>query len=367
MPKISVIMPVYNVERYLRECLDSVRAQTFTDWECICVDDGSTDASSAILDEYAAKDSRFRIFQREHSNAGAVRNFGMTKATGDYLAFLDSDDVFSPWIFETLFGKAEETGADVVACSAIWFPDGTPVPVFSWPENMEWTDRTPDPDWTHCPLFAGTMPWNKIIRRQFVENFCICFLEQPTTNDFTFMALALSLSGKTLHTQTPLLGYRQHRKSIQARKSKDPLSYLRASKAFQEQMTVHGAWQKLSLCGIQMVFELYASTAVGELETQTSFTGYREMYRGIRQQNVDWMMIGASVDRINGSNARLHRYRSLVNGGFREKMKVLCESLLAPILGSRHRQTGWRARLSRKTKRLLWKVFDSPARQWNRV
>ena len=70
-PTVSIVMPVYNVEKYLRECLDSVRAQTFTNWECICVDDGSMDSSPAILDEYAAKDPRFRIIRREHSNAGA--------------------------------------------------------------------------------------------------------------------------------------------------------------------------------------------------------------------------------------------------------------------------------------------------------
>ena len=93
-PTISIVMPVYTVASYLRDCLDSVRAQTFTDWECICVDDGSTDDSPDILDEYAAKDKRFRVVRREHSNAGACRNAGLDLARGEFLSFLDSDDMF---------------------------------------------------------------------------------------------------------------------------------------------------------------------------------------------------------------------------------------------------------------------------------
>lgn len=367
MSSISVIMPVYNVEPWLCECLDSVRAQTFTDWECICVDDGSTDDSPAILGKYASKDPRFKIYRREHTNAGAVRNFGMTKATGTYLAFLDSDDIFSPWMFETLLAKADETGADIAACSAIWFPDGTPVPSFTQPANLEWEDRTPDPNWTHRPLLAGTMPWNKIIRRQFVENLGIRFLEQSSTNDFTFMALAISLSGKTFHTQAPLLGYRQHAKSIQSGKSKNPLNFLLAMESYRAQMTTKGAWQKLSPQGIQIVFEAYAEMAVWELETQTSLSGYRTLYRGLRQLNADWRSMGASADRLDETKAKLLRYRAIVEGNFKERLKASCESVLAPFLGSRNRHTGLKALFSRKTQHFLWIVFDSPARPWNRI
>lgn len=89
----SIIIPVYNVAPYLRECLDSVLAQTFTDWEAICVDDGSTDGSGAILDEYAVKDKRFRVIHQANAGVSAARNAALVTAEGEWFLFLDGDDV----------------------------------------------------------------------------------------------------------------------------------------------------------------------------------------------------------------------------------------------------------------------------------
>ena len=98
-PAFSIIIPVYNVAPYLRECLDSVLAQTFTDWECICIDDGSTDGSGAILDEYAAKDSRFRVFHQQNAGVSAARNKGLDEAQGEWVCFVDGDDAIAPnWL-----------------------------------------------------------------------------------------------------------------------------------------------------------------------------------------------------------------------------------------------------------------------------
>ena len=99
-PKFSVIIPIYNVAPYLRQCLDSIVAQSCADWEAICVDDGSTDASGAILDEYARKDSRFRIFRQINSGVGAARNHGLEFAAGDWITYLDGDDFYTPWMLE---------------------------------------------------------------------------------------------------------------------------------------------------------------------------------------------------------------------------------------------------------------------------
>lgn len=93
-PFFSIIVPVYNVAPYLRECLDSVLAQTFTDWECLCVDDGSTDESGAILDEYAQKDPRFRVFHQANAGVSAARNLALDNVRGEWFLFLDGDDKF---------------------------------------------------------------------------------------------------------------------------------------------------------------------------------------------------------------------------------------------------------------------------------
>lgn len=108
MPRFSIIVPVYNVAPYLRECLDSVLAQTFTDWECLCVNDGSTDESGAILDDYAAKDPRFRVFHKSNGGVSVARNLALDNAKGEWVTFLDGDDVYSPeWlaVFRSLAEK----------------------------------------------------------------------------------------------------------------------------------------------------------------------------------------------------------------------------------------------------------------------
>ena len=100
--RFSVVIPVYNVERYLRDCLDSVRRQSYTDWEAVCVNDGSTDGSAAILEEYAANDQRFKVVVQPNGGLSAARNTGMAKAEGDYVVFLDSDDWLEDHALETL-------------------------------------------------------------------------------------------------------------------------------------------------------------------------------------------------------------------------------------------------------------------------
>lgn len=104
MPKFSIIIPVYNVVPYLRECLDSVLAQTYADWEAICVDDGSSDGSGAILDEYAARDPRFRVIHQKNTGVSAARNAALEIASGSWISFLDGDDLIDVNMLD-LFSK----------------------------------------------------------------------------------------------------------------------------------------------------------------------------------------------------------------------------------------------------------------------
>ena len=105
-PKISVIIPVYNAESTLRRCVDSVLAQTYTDFECLLIDDGSTDKSGEMCDEYAAKDSRVRVFHKENGGVSSARNVGLDNAKGEWITFLDSDD----YIEEEFLGSIVNTG-----------------------------------------------------------------------------------------------------------------------------------------------------------------------------------------------------------------------------------------------------------------
>ena len=105
VPTISIIVPVYNVENFLQPCLDSIQSQTYTEWECILVDDGSKDRSGAICDEYAQKDSRFHAFHKENGGVSSARNLGVENAGGDWYLFVDSDDLLFEYTLETLASR----------------------------------------------------------------------------------------------------------------------------------------------------------------------------------------------------------------------------------------------------------------------
>lgn len=121
MPKISIIVPVYNVEEYLQQCLDSIVSQSLKDIEIICVDDGSTDNSAKILDEIGAKDSRIKVVHKENAGYGAAMNVGLDMAIGEYVGIVESDDYVLPQMYETLYNAAVENDLDMVKSDAYYW------------------------------------------------------------------------------------------------------------------------------------------------------------------------------------------------------------------------------------------------------
>ena len=116
MPTVSVIVPVHNVESYLPRCIDSILAQTYTDFELILVDDGSPDRSGAICDEYAAKDSRIRVIHKENGGVSSARNAGLAAAKGDFIGWVDADDIVEKDMYEVMIRVAKLNNADIVQC-----------------------------------------------------------------------------------------------------------------------------------------------------------------------------------------------------------------------------------------------------------
>lgn len=116
MPELSIIVPVYKVEPYLRRCIDSILNQTFRDFELILIDDGSPDNCGAICDEYAEKDGRITVIHQKNQGVSAARNAGLDIARGTYLGFVDSDDWIEPEMYETMITTAKEKNVDVVVC-----------------------------------------------------------------------------------------------------------------------------------------------------------------------------------------------------------------------------------------------------------
>ena len=115
-PRISIVVPVYNMERFLAECLDSIISQTYTNWECLIIDDGSKDSSGVICDEYASKDCRFKVFHKKNGGVSSARNLGIINCQGDFICFVDSDDTIYNGYLDTLLTSLQNSDADSSAC-----------------------------------------------------------------------------------------------------------------------------------------------------------------------------------------------------------------------------------------------------------
>jgi len=199
--EISVIVPVYNSEKYLRPCLDSIVNQTFRDIEIICVNDGSVDSSLQILEEYASKDDRFVIINQENGGAGKARNTGLRAASGKYLSFLDADDFFEPTMLEKAHEKIEKDNSDFVVFNSdqyitekndyvnvICCIRPTAIPPYSPFSYRQLTENI-------FKTFVG-WAWDKLYRKSFVDEHNLLFQEQRTSNDLLFVFSALVVAKK---------------------------------------------------------------------------------------------------------------------------------------------------------------------------
>ena len=215
--KLSVIIPVYNAEKYLRECVDSVLDQTEKDLEIILVNDGSPDASGAIIAEYAARfPDKVTAITVENGGQGRARNIGIDAARGEFLSFIDSDDYIEPDMYALMLTAADENGADVVVCDMEKrFDDGRREYVHAALQD--------------APLASAGSSSNKIFRRSTVGD--VRFPVGLWYEDFAFSAKLLMLSRKTVFVEKPLYIYRCGQTSTMnnnnARKNLDILAIMR--------------------------------------------------------------------------------------------------------------------------------------------
>ena len=207
-PRVSVIVPIYNVEPFLRECADSILAQTFTDLELVLVDDGSPDGCPAICDEYAERDARIRVIHKENGGLSDARNVGLEAAAGEYISFVDGDDMIAPRFLELLLS----TGGDVAQCG---FCTGGPEELadevaFESVDPREICRRM-------CMDSRGdyTVVWNKLWRREVLEEIRFPVGRQHEDEFFTWRAYGQSVACAV--TEAPLYYYRQRRDSIMDR------------------------------------------------------------------------------------------------------------------------------------------------------
>lgn len=208
-PKISIIVPIYNVDKYLRQCLDSIKNQTFTNWECILVNDGSTDSSPKICDEYATADLRFKAVHKPNGGVSSARNAGIAAASADLIGFVDPDDWTEPEMFEKLYNLISEYDADIAQIGYIKEYKGR----HSTKHFVKQTEIL-DGDKAIREFSFDKIPnylWNKLHRRSIMT----CkFPEGRTFEDLYVYGHWLLNVKKMVLDPTPLYHYRMRKGSI---------------------------------------------------------------------------------------------------------------------------------------------------------
>lgn len=205
MPKVSIIVPVYNVEKYVKKCLDSLVNQTLEDIEIIIVNDGSTDNSKSIVLEYKEKYSaKIKYFEKENGGLSDARNFGIPHATGEYIAFLDSDDYVELDIYEKMYNKAKLENSDMVECDFIWeYPNKKHIDIGIVYDNKK-----------DMLTYGRVVAWNKLIKRTIIEKYKIEFPKGLRYEDVEYFYKMLPYYNKVSFVKEPLIHYIQRDSSI---------------------------------------------------------------------------------------------------------------------------------------------------------
>ena len=230
MPAVSVLIPAYNAVRFLDRCLHSLQAQTFPDWEAVCVDDGSTDGTGALLDRYVAEDRRIRVLHKPNAGVSAARNDALKQAEGRYILFVDSDDFLHPQTLEICLGLAERDGSDIVAFNydhayrnrlllrhLLHLPDPKRVAfktfadyetavtddIFDW--ATEYSRHEKRLATRHC------QPWRRLYRKVILEG--IDFIPGIIYEDFPWWSEVMLRIRKATLTDLPLYFYYPNRGS----------------------------------------------------------------------------------------------------------------------------------------------------------
>ena len=218
-PKISVIVPVYNVEKYVKVCLDTILDQTFSDIEIICVNDGSTDNSRKILSEYEKKDSRIKIVDKENGGLSSARNAGLKVAKGEYISFIDSDDWVDKTMLEKLYKSMTEFNTDITICAVHQFDetkqcidDSNPYYTLGYFnetfDNKAFTYKELKP----FIMDVCVMAWNKLYRKSTIDECKAVFPDGLIWEDGPFFFSIISKNKKISIVRDFLYYYRINRK-----------------------------------------------------------------------------------------------------------------------------------------------------------
>lgn len=247
MAKVSVLVPVYNVEKYLSRCLDSIINQTFQDIEIICINDGSTDDSAKILEAYQKLDSRIKVYHKENGGLSSVRNMGVELAQGEYTIFVDSDDYISSVLVEKVYNNAIANDSDIVIFDYIWgthnFNDRRILTISDFGKNFEnnpFNIESIEPD---MYKLIPVMTWCKMYKTSLIKD--VLFWEDMVFEDVPYWAAVYSKAKKVTYLNEPLYFYLVGRSDqITYKRSEETFDTIKSYQRAEQSLKDSGHWER---------------------------------------------------------------------------------------------------------------------------
>lgn len=332
-PAVSVIVPAYNAEEFIAQCLDSVLAQTLGDFELVCVDDGSADGTCALVEDRAQRDARVALVRQANAGPGAARNAGLDRARGRYVYCLDADDYLERSMLERCVQALDQTGADMALVAFRTFNQQAGRTV-----EAEWGMRNEDAypshpvgafTWETAPdLFFETVqnvPWNKVVRRSLLEEHGIRFQELYLTEDLMYSIPAAVAASAVVRVPQPLVVHREFAgTNAMADKGRHPLDFLEAFDALRSWLQEEGVYEQLRSAYREWLLD----AVYYNLPTYRDFDGFAAAYERLA---ADGLRAFDLAD-LDPARVRDHRYRALLEAlrlGSRERFLLACANIEA--------------------------------------
>ena len=304
MIKVSVVMPVYNAEEYLRQCLDSLVCQTLKEIEIICVDDGSTDQSPQILHEYATKDSRIQIIRQENTGAGEARNKGLLAVKGEYVVFLDCDDFFEKTFLEKTWKAGTEKNADVVLFCARTYDNKTGK---YGPEhgylNKNYLPQKDVFNGSDVPakifVLTSPAPWVRLLRTAFIQENQLKFQNLNNTNDFYFTTMSMALAQRICAVQEDFVYYRTNNaSSLQGKRKAHNLCFTQAVETVYDDLCARNLFEKYRVSFIHVALGCFRDRIVKTNDSHAR----AEIYEYMASESFQRMKLLNLPEKEYGSN-----------------------------------------------------------------
>lgn len=329
--RVSVIVPVYNTERYLEQCLNSILDQTLREIEVICVDDGSSDQSVEMIQKLAGEDERLHLLTQKNSGGGAARNLGMSRARGKYLMFLDSDDFFHPQLLEKMMQRCEETGAQICTCKARCYHEDLGFETAE-PASMR-EEYLPEGDvfcWKDMPeeIFNTfhNWPWNKMFLHSFVREKNLKFQEIKRTNDMYFTCTAMMEAERITVLKEELVWYRVGISgSCQTTNREAPLDFFDAFLSLKKYLEDRGVFEEVKKSFVNHALD----GCIANLNSQENSRAQEALYEKMKAELLKRLAInGQPREYFHEYNSRMYGfYQVMMEGDYTDYLRYRIQDL----------------------------------------